>query len=222
MAIKLAERIREARIRTGITQGNLAKRIGISYPTLNKYERGHRSPKAELLGRIAEELNCDPGWLLTGVVSKTDQFSIDMAVQANHPAGDIFENLKAVNIYTVESLLSPSGEGLPASSESIYLPESLVKTSSVAIRVSGESMASTIRQDAIVGVNLDEKLGNEGKVYLLRLRGKKAVIRRIFWALNMIILRAENDMYPDIELETAEVERGGVIIGRVEWVLQAL
>ncbi|MBI4843446.1 MAG: helix-turn-helix domain-containing protein [Nitrospirae bacterium] len=49
-----------------LTQEKLAKQLGIAYPTLNKYENGHRIPDAELLSRISKILDCDPGWLLSG------------------------------------------------------------------------------------------------------------------------------------------------------------
>ncbi len=62
----LGERIKQARDRAGIKQGDLAGRLGIALPTLSKYENGHRIPDAELLAVMASILNCDPGWLLTG------------------------------------------------------------------------------------------------------------------------------------------------------------
>ena len=63
---KLGDRIALARKRAGLTQEELAKKLDIAYPTLNKYERGHRIPDAELLSRMVKLLDCDPGWLLTG------------------------------------------------------------------------------------------------------------------------------------------------------------
>src|SRR3970040_473566 len=66
MANNIGNRIKTARKRAGITQGDLAKRVGVSLQTLNKYEKGHRTPDARLLGSIVKELGCDPGWLLSG------------------------------------------------------------------------------------------------------------------------------------------------------------
>jgi len=63
---KLGGRITQARKRAGLTQEKLAKMLDIAYPTLNKYEKGHRIPDAELLSRMAKLLHCNPGWLLTG------------------------------------------------------------------------------------------------------------------------------------------------------------
>jgi transcriptional regulator with XRE-family HTH domain len=66
MINNLGERIRLARKKQKFTQANLAQLIEISEQTLNKYEKGHRIPKAEILNRMANILNCNPGWLLSG------------------------------------------------------------------------------------------------------------------------------------------------------------
>lgn len=66
----LGERIRIARKNAGITQEALAKKLGIAYQTLNKYEKGKRIPDAELIRQMVIELGCDPAWLLTGEDTK--------------------------------------------------------------------------------------------------------------------------------------------------------
>jgi transcriptional regulator with XRE-family HTH domain len=63
----LGQRIRQARKRERlISQGQLAELVGLSMNTINRYERGHRSPTVEEVVRIAEALDCDPCWILTG------------------------------------------------------------------------------------------------------------------------------------------------------------
>ncbi|MEQ8864230.1 MAG: helix-turn-helix transcriptional regulator [Thalassobaculum sp.] len=67
----LAERLREARHRLGLTQADLAKRLGIKYRTLQDGERGLSLPGARILEAYARE-NVDINWLLTGVPARTD------------------------------------------------------------------------------------------------------------------------------------------------------
>lgn len=62
----LAERLREARHRLGLTQADLAERLGIPYRTLQDGERGLSLPGAKILEAYARE-NVDINWLLTGV-----------------------------------------------------------------------------------------------------------------------------------------------------------
>ncbi len=54
---RLLKAIRQA---SGETQESLARRLGVSFPTLNQWERGHREPRAShrfAIERIATELN---------------------------------------------------------------------------------------------------------------------------------------------------------------------
>jgi len=67
MMKNLGERITEARKRTGLTQMKFAEQLEIAYQTLNKYEKGHRTPDAELVHRMVILTKVSAGWLLTGV-----------------------------------------------------------------------------------------------------------------------------------------------------------
>ncbi len=66
MGAELGLRIKNIRKKRGITQEALAQEVGIAHQTLNKYEKGHRSPDSETLNQMAKALQCDPGWLLSG------------------------------------------------------------------------------------------------------------------------------------------------------------
>lgn len=50
------ERIRELRIRAGITQKDLADRMGLPRQQVNVWETGVRTPKIENLKRVADAL----------------------------------------------------------------------------------------------------------------------------------------------------------------------
>ncbi len=50
--------IRELRNRRGFTQAELARRSGIPRTAINAYERGHRTPTAATLARLAEACDC--------------------------------------------------------------------------------------------------------------------------------------------------------------------
>lgn len=79
----LKTRIVVARKKAGISQKNLSALLGIAYQTLNKYEKGHRTPDAELLRQMANILKCDPGWLLTGE-STTKEVEMVCETQLNY------------------------------------------------------------------------------------------------------------------------------------------
>lgn len=61
---EVAQAIIEARKRLGVSQRELAKRIGISPPTMNRIEKGGGNIEAKTLLRIAEALDIPPPLLL--------------------------------------------------------------------------------------------------------------------------------------------------------------
>jgi len=63
---------------TGQSSGKMAEKLGIAYQTLNKYEKGHRTPDADFIHQLVIITDCNPGWLLTG---EGRAFGIDMGVE---------------------------------------------------------------------------------------------------------------------------------------------
>ena len=57
-------RIKELRRSAGLTQSELAEKIGSSRDTVSAWERGKAEPSARLLRRTAEALGASVGYLL--------------------------------------------------------------------------------------------------------------------------------------------------------------
>lgn len=51
--MSIGERIKEVRVRCGLTQEGLASQMGIAKTTLTGYEKGYRDPKSDMLMKIA-------------------------------------------------------------------------------------------------------------------------------------------------------------------------
>lgn len=70
MDTDIGTRIAEARKKAGLTQPELAEKLGVAYPTLNRYETKNKKLRrpisAEMLFLISEITGCDPTWLFTG------------------------------------------------------------------------------------------------------------------------------------------------------------
>ncbi len=50
----------------GISQGKLAKSLGVTITTIWNYENGERNPEAPFLQKISEKFNLNLDWLLMG------------------------------------------------------------------------------------------------------------------------------------------------------------
>lgn len=60
----LSKKIRELRSERGMTQKELARRLGVSPSTVGMYEQGRRSPDHTVLTRLASVLDCSTDELL--------------------------------------------------------------------------------------------------------------------------------------------------------------
>ncbi len=61
LARQLAESLRKLRKEAGLTQTEMARRLGISQPTLNRLENGSQNTTLRTLTQICRALRCDPG-----------------------------------------------------------------------------------------------------------------------------------------------------------------
>jgi len=67
---EIGERIRSRRAALGMSQAELADRIGMSFQQVQKYERGANRIASSILVRVAGALNCAPGDLLVSGKAK--------------------------------------------------------------------------------------------------------------------------------------------------------
>ena len=56
--------IQKARKKLGITQKELAEKVGVSAPAIMRYEKGQREPSKEIIEKIAMALNISPTSLM--------------------------------------------------------------------------------------------------------------------------------------------------------------
>ena len=81
MQSDLGERIKICRIKSGLTQAQLAKRLFLTPRAVSKWERGLSVPDAEMLKKLAQALQVTPGTLL-GV---SDSFAVKAAAPQEIP-----------------------------------------------------------------------------------------------------------------------------------------
>jgi transcriptional regulator with XRE-family HTH domain len=69
----VAERLREARLAAGVSQGQVAKLLGYHRPTITEIEADRRKVSAEEIQKFAETYGVSVNWLLTGKQSAAAQ-----------------------------------------------------------------------------------------------------------------------------------------------------
>lgn len=89
--MSLHARIKQSRIKSGLSQALLAKKAGVSQPTVANWETGSHIPRRQALSRIASALDVDPIWLLSGDSDIPAQTYLSTTIQ-HVPIFDISEN----------------------------------------------------------------------------------------------------------------------------------
>lgn len=78
MTLSFNDRIKEARLKAGLTQEQLADKIGVAKSTVTGYEKGNSEPNMMTVQKIMESLDVDANFLWQDEMSNTIQFVITL------------------------------------------------------------------------------------------------------------------------------------------------
>lgn len=76
----IAERLRAAREQAGLSQGQVAVKLGMQRPTISEIEAGRRKVTAEEAGAFAELYDVSVSWLINGRAEEVDP-SLELAAR---------------------------------------------------------------------------------------------------------------------------------------------
>lgn len=95
------DRLKQMRIQRGLTQDDLADRIGIGRAQMNRYEREKTQPEPEIMVRLAIELGVTTDWLYGlveypyGSLDKTELPADAQAILRFYEEGNVEELMRA-------------------------------------------------------------------------------------------------------------------------------
>jgi transcriptional regulator with XRE-family HTH domain len=72
----VGKRIKEIRTRLGFTQSDLAKKVGMTYVQIGRYEARGAMPSSDALAKIADALNTTSDFLMQGATTDVAQEKI--------------------------------------------------------------------------------------------------------------------------------------------------
>ena len=84
----LGERIGALRRNRGLSQAELAQRLGISPSAMGMYEQGRREPSVQTLVALSRELGVSTDFLLTGKVAASEEDPLSALVRQCVDAAD--------------------------------------------------------------------------------------------------------------------------------------
>jgi repressor LexA len=218
------ERLKEARLAKGLTQQEVANRIGVAKSTYSGYESGFREPDVLKIKKLINTLGCTSSYLLgdiekhapkdvSGLTSDEKHFIDSFRLMDAHGRKVVIQLLQEeVNRITAPVTQSeqiemivynfPAAAGIPLyaeddSYERLEFPASTVPAGAdFGIRVSGDSMEPTIPAGAIVFVRKTGEL-RPGDIGIFMI-DDEAVCKRFSMDQRGFVLLPDNPAYPEI------------------------
>ena len=97
----IGERIREARLKLGLTQAQLARQVGVSSQTVWAWEAGRAKPTREHLEELAFRCQVSTAWILG-----RDVLEAELLREASVSFHDAIDGLPLEDIETIQNFIS--------------------------------------------------------------------------------------------------------------------
>lgn len=208
----IGERIKEARTKKGLSQTELAEKLGYkSRSSVNKIEVGGRDIPRSQIVKIAEILGVTPSYLMGWEDEKKDEPSAVILPTEKIHMIPVFGNVAA-------------GFGAYANSDVIgYIPLYIENDhdveDTICITVRGQSMYPKIEDGDKIVVRRQESVDN-GRVAVVMI-GEEAVVKRVNFDGERLELTSFNPEYPPRIIEGEELANCR-IVGLVQQVIKAV
>ena len=146
----MGERVKLIRKALGLTQEQLAQRLGVGKTALSMIETGKARLSTRNRNILVQELNVNPDWLETG---KGEIFNADPALSASYGKGaEMMMPLQSVPLYSIEATagLVPLFEQREAYNPVNYIHIPNLPKCDGAVYVAGDSMYPLLKSGDIV------------------------------------------------------------------------
>ncbi|MGL4870027.1 MAG: helix-turn-helix domain-containing protein [Aeromonas veronii] len=111
--MNVSERIKTQRLASGLTQDQIASRVGVTRVAVSHWERGEADPNGRYLNDLAKALGVSVEWLLTGDETGTNHLVAFTGTPASGKSSDLVnltrQRLEQMNAEQRAAFLSDSG-----------------------------------------------------------------------------------------------------------------
>ena len=177
------DRLKELRIKAGLKQSELGKKVGVSASTIGMYEQDRRSPDREMLIKLSNVFNVTLDYLVDNNNIKTDDTDLF------NLKGDV-RFLKKVkdNEMVKIPVLGAIRAGLPLYAheniidyEYVHQEELMMGEETFFLEVKGDSMINArIYEGDRVRIRKQNHLDNNGDIMAVRVNGDEATLKRVY------------------------------------------
>ena len=195
----LNERIKEMRIKKGMTLFEVAEQIGVRDATVQRYESGEiKNIKYDIIVKLAQLFNCTPAFLMgweneiqVSPINEEDFIMIPVVGRVAAGKGCYAEE-------DIESYEPTSKRLLTSDNKYMY------------VRVQGDSMMPRYLPNDLLLVQCQTSV-DSGSYAVVLIDGEDGVVKKVNYGSDWIELVSENPHYPVRRFEGADVMRLRVI-----------
>ena len=178
--MSFASRLKSQRERMGLTQIQLASLLGVTKGAIGNYETGHSSPKAEVLFKVFDVLQCDANYLFQDEMS-----SLHEETATPDEMADLVRKFRKLTPYGQEAVISvlnielkrsqPASAGTgtylgPDGFEEIMVEPEQIANADFGVPVSGDSMEPRFHDGDIILVSINQPV-EVGDIALVTMDG---------------------------------------------------
>ena len=187
------DRIKQARKAAGLTQTELANKIGVKFSTIHKYESGMIvNLKRDTIAALAEALDVKPSWLM----------GIEDEPQIPKDFIQLFASPSAKNIISVPTMRSVPLVGTIACGTPILAEQNIEGDVSApdhvhadfALRCQGDSMINARIFDGDIVYIRQQETVDDGEIAAV-LINDEATLKRVHLYEDHVVLEPENPQY---------------------------
>lgn len=203
-----ADRIRSKMKDLGLTQEELAAKLGITRGAVTHYLAGRRVPPLAQFHKIAVVLETTPAWLQFGVSDSDSQ-----AAKSNSPKGA--QPYKRVPILSWEQAIKPNaGRAIAKEKDCEYLPHFFTDQSHwYALRVKGDAMTASsgdksFYEGDVIIIDEERKPAHGDFVIAVLPRTKELTFKQYVLDGGTEFLKPLNQQYPLTKIQDNKCIRG--------------
>ncbi len=175
-ARSIGERIKQARKTRGLSQTDLARRIGVSQPAIANWESGVHDPRRLTLAKLADALEAPLDWLAAGDRSSAESDKHAAAAYIRRPVRHV-----PVISLRAAALFSRDARADPHVMAEDYIPVTLGPAKLFAVFISDPAVNLAFLPDTLVIVDYEDRAPDDGD-FCLALVDDSLLLRR--WRAN--------------------------------------
>lgn len=199
--LNFGQRLRDAREAKGLSQQDLADKIGTSKSMISAYENGQSDPRQSMIPLLAKTLNISIGWLITGSTSNLDYARYGLLPVTKHKIPLLGEVACGKPILADEEL------------ETYIDPQDI--DADFALRAKGDSMTGdNIHDGDVVYIRKQSQVG-QGEIAVVLIE-EEATLKHVYRTISEVQLVASNPSFAPIvvrEGDGKEISILGKVVG---------